>query len=145
VLELRRRKRRDEKPFAVMVRDLETAQRYAELSPAEVQLLCSPSRPIVLAPLREGLAPSLAPGLSQVGLLLPYTPMHELVQRHHEVVGRDVPQDHPFEAVDVVQAVVRRLVDGLQQRTLWVVTPHLREAPDGHRPPVAALLLERTA
>jgi len=76
---LRRRKHRDEKPFAVMVPGLAHALRYAELSERDVELLTSPRRPIVLAPLRGGLAPSVAPGLAQVGLFLPYTPMHELL------------------------------------------------------------------
>ncbi len=76
---LRLRKRRDEKPFAVMVPDLAAALRFAELGARDVELLTSAARPIVLAPLRPGLAPSIAPGLEQVGLFLPYTPMHELL------------------------------------------------------------------
>jgi hydrogenase maturation protein HypF len=81
VAELRRRKHRDEKPLAVMVPDLATALALAELGAAEVALLTSASRPIVLAPLRAAsdLAPSVAPGFRQVGLFLPYTPMHELL------------------------------------------------------------------
>ncbi|MBL8951187.1 MAG: carbamoyltransferase HypF, partial [Myxococcaceae bacterium] len=79
VRELEVRKHRDEKPFAVMVPDLETALRHAALGPAEVALLTAPSRPIVLARSRSGLAPSVAPGLAELGLFLPYTPLHELL------------------------------------------------------------------
>ncbi|MFZ5446270.1 MAG: carbamoyltransferase HypF [Myxococcota bacterium] len=76
---LRQRKHRDEKPLAVMVADLEMARRYAELTAEETALLSSPARPIVLARMKHGLAPSIAPGFTQVGLFLPYTPLHELL------------------------------------------------------------------
>ncbi len=83
VLRLRRRKIRDEKPFAIMVRDLEYAERVAVLGPAERALLLSVERPIVLAQRREGadLAPSIAPGNPMVGIMLPYSPLHHLLMR----------------------------------------------------------------
>jgi hydrogenase maturation protein HypF len=78
---LRERKRRDEKPFAVMVRDLAEAERWAVLDPEERSLLESVERPIVLVRRREGasLAEEVAPGNPFVGLLLPYTPLHHLL------------------------------------------------------------------
>ncbi|MDY7091659.1 MAG: carbamoyltransferase HypF [Acidobacteriota bacterium] len=85
VQRLRRRKGREAKPLAVMVPDLETARRYARLSEAEEALLASPQRPIVLVERREQkrgarpLAPEVAPDLSQVGLMLAYTPLHHLL------------------------------------------------------------------
>lgn len=81
VAALRRRKRRERRPFAVLVADLAAAARLARLAPAERALLASPAAPIVLAVRREGaaLAPSVAPGLDRVGLLLPYTPLHLLL------------------------------------------------------------------
>jgi len=83
VAELRRRKARDDKPFAVMVRDLDEARRLCELSPAAEEALASVRRPIVLAPRRPGdeagLAPGIAPGLPELGLMLPYTPLHHLL------------------------------------------------------------------
>ncbi len=87
VLRLRRRKARDEKPFAVMVRDLEAAERVAVLGPAERALLLSVERPIVLAPRRKGadLAPSLAPRNPLVGVMLPYSPLHHLLIREADV------------------------------------------------------------
>jgi hydrogenase maturation protein HypF len=78
---LRERKRREEKPLAVMVRDLEEARRLAELGAAEEALLGSVERPIVLCRRRAGapLAPQLAPDSPLVGLLLPYAPLHALL------------------------------------------------------------------
>ncbi|MEA2703344.1 MAG: hydrogenase maturation protein HypF [Actinomycetota bacterium] len=81
VAELRRRKARDDKPFAVMVRDIDEAQRVADVSPAAQAPLESPRRPIVLVPRRDdsGLAPRIAPRLPELGLMLPYTPLHTLL------------------------------------------------------------------
>lgn len=78
---LRERKRRDAKPFAVMVRDLEEAELIAETGAIERALLASAERPIVLVPRRpeDGLAPEVAPENPLVGLLLPYTPLHHLL------------------------------------------------------------------
>jgi hydrogenase maturation protein HypF len=81
VAALRRRKHREERPFAVMAADLDAAGRLAELDPVAVELLSGPRRPIVLLPRRpgDGLAPSVAPGNRDVGVLLPYTPLHHLI------------------------------------------------------------------
>ena len=79
--ELRRRKHRPDKPLAVMVPDLDKSGRLAHLGPVARGLLTSPQRPIVLVDRRPGtpLAPSVAPGSPQVGLLLPYSPLHHLL------------------------------------------------------------------
>ncbi len=81
---LRQRKGRRDKPFAVMVRDLEEAHRLALLDDAGLALLRSPAAPVVLTPRREHapLAPEVAPGHGLVGLLLPYTPLHLLLMAH---------------------------------------------------------------
>ena len=82
VLALRDRKRRWGKPLAVMVTSLEAAAGYCEISPEEAQLLTSPAAPIVLLRIRDdarALAPSLAPGLRELGVMLPYTPLHRLL------------------------------------------------------------------
>ncbi|MCA2209600.1 carbamoyltransferase HypF [Nocardia rosealba] len=77
---LRKRKRRDSKPFAVMVRDLDTAHRIVELSPAEEQVLRSPARPILLARKRTGAVPeSVAPRNPNLGVMLPSAPHHHLL------------------------------------------------------------------
>lgn len=81
VAELRRRKHRVQKPFAVMFRDLAALRESAEVSEREAALLTGSSAPIVLVPLRPGslLAPSVAPGNPWVGALLPFTPLHLLL------------------------------------------------------------------
>ena len=81
VARLRERKRREEKPLAVMPRDLDEAEALAELSLAERALLASVERPIVLARRRpgSGLAPEVAQDTPLVGLLLPYSPLHHLL------------------------------------------------------------------
>ena len=75
---LRKRKQRDEKPFALMCRNVEAARRLCEISPAEEELLSSYHRPIVLLKKRaEGLE-----HLSEnktLGIMLPYTPLHVLL------------------------------------------------------------------
>jgi len=81
VLELRNRKRRQSKPFAVMFPESETVEEYCHLSKSEKELLTSPQAPIVLLR-RIGelpLAESVAPGIQYLGAMLPYTPLHVLL------------------------------------------------------------------
>lgn len=81
ITRLRKRKRREAKPFAVMVRTLAEAQAVALIGAEERLLLSSAERPIVLLRRRvEGpLAKSVAPGLDTVGVLLATTPLHHLL------------------------------------------------------------------
>jgi len=81
VATLRHRKNRPAKPLAIMVRDLETARQFCQLSDDEAALLASPEHPIVLVARKEGtgLAPGVAPGLGHIGVMLPYTPLHHLL------------------------------------------------------------------
>jgi hydrogenase maturation protein HypF len=83
VAALRGRKRREERPFAVMVSDLGAAERLAWLSDPVGRWLASAERPIVLVPRRSDapLADGVAPGNPLVGLMLPYTPLHHLLAR----------------------------------------------------------------
>ena len=87
VAALRARKRREEKPFALMVPDLATARALCHLDEAGTRLLTSPRRPIVLLSRREGdpgappVAPAVAPGTRYLGVMLPYTPLHHLLAR----------------------------------------------------------------
>ncbi|MDO8670953.1 MAG: carbamoyltransferase HypF, partial [Dehalococcoidia bacterium] len=78
---LRERKRRVDKPFAIMVRDLETATRFCHVSEVEAQLLSSSRRPIVLLERRVDttIAGEVAPRITRLGLMLPYTPLHHLL------------------------------------------------------------------
>jgi hydrogenase maturation protein HypF len=89
VRELRRRKGRIAKPFALMVPDLETAMRFCEVSFAVAQALAAGERPVVLLPQRPNdashadetvtIAGDVAPGLREWGVMLPYTPLHYLL------------------------------------------------------------------
>ena len=76
--DLRERKYRKEKPFALMVRDMEAAREIVELSPDAEALLMSVARPIVLATAKAHF-PGVAPGSSELGVMLPYTPLHHLL------------------------------------------------------------------
>ena len=75
---LRERKFRKEKPFALMAKDLATARDLVQLSPDADALLTSTARPIVLAPAKQALA-GVAPGNNELGVMLPYTPLHHLL------------------------------------------------------------------
>ncbi|MFF3619541.1 carbamoyltransferase HypF [Streptomyces sp. NPDC002467] len=87
VAELRRRKARGDKPFALMVRDLADVEALVELGPAERALLTGPVRPIVLLrrrPTPDGpaalpIADAVAPRSPDLGVMLPYTPVHHLL------------------------------------------------------------------
>lgn len=88
VAELRKRKRRGDKPFAVMVPDLDVARAIAEVDRAAAALLTSPARPIVLlARLDAGPRPagsvipaaSVAPGNPDLGVMIAYAPLHLLL------------------------------------------------------------------
>jgi hydrogenase maturation protein HypF len=78
---LRERKVREDKPFAVMVPDVAAARRSCEVDETAAALLTSRRRPIVLLPRlpRPGVAAAVAPGNRQLGVMLPYTPLHCLL------------------------------------------------------------------
>lgn len=78
---LRAWKARGDKPLAIMVRDRDELARVAVASDAESDLLAAPAAPIVLVSVRpgSGLAPHIHPGTQVVGVMLPYTPLHELL------------------------------------------------------------------
>ncbi len=86
---LRERKQREQKPFAVMTANLASAARWARADAAEQALLESRERPIVLLPMREGVAAQLAgvaPGLGALGVMLPCTPIQFML--FHEAASR---------------------------------------------------------
>lgn len=80
---LRRRKHRDEKPFALMVANLDDAAALCHIHAGERALLESPRRPIVLLARRspDVVAHGVAPSHPTLGVMLPYTPLHELLMR----------------------------------------------------------------
>ena len=82
VKQLRLRKRRSEKPFALMYPSLELAREHCRISELEERLLVSPEAPIVLLQRwSPPLAPSIAPGNPTLGVMLPTTPLHYLLMR----------------------------------------------------------------
>ncbi len=87
VAHLRERKQREERPLALMAVDLDGARALVDLAEDEVAALTDPRRPILLAPRRASapVAGGVAPGNRELGVMLPYTPLHELLLRS---VGR---------------------------------------------------------
>jgi hydrogenase maturation protein HypF len=83
VAALRARKHREDKPFALMVADVGAARELVELGPEEETLLRSAQRPIVVASRRPAadVAPSVAPGAPELGVMLAYSPLHHLLVR----------------------------------------------------------------
>ena len=81
VAALRARKHREDRPFALMAPDLAAARALVELSADEEALLVGRERPIVLARRRAGaaVASGVAPGAPDLGVMLPYTPLHQLL------------------------------------------------------------------
>ena len=81
VAALRRRKQREDRPFALMVGDADAARELCHVGPEELALLTSPARPIVLLQRRDGgpVASAVSPGSPTLGVMLPYTPLHTLL------------------------------------------------------------------
>ncbi|KPK22096.1 MAG: carbamoyltransferase HypF [Nitrospira bacterium SG8_3] len=81
VVRLRKRKHREEKPLAIMVRDLEAAKEIAHINEIEATSLLSPQRPILILKKRRfhRLSPQVAPRNRYFGIMLPYTPLHYLL------------------------------------------------------------------
>jgi hydrogenase maturation protein HypF len=82
VLKLREFKNRDSKPFAVMFSSESSLLKYAKADEAELEILRSWQRPIVICEANTGLAASVSNGFPTVGAMLPYMPMHHLIFRH---------------------------------------------------------------
>ena len=84
---LRERKNRREKPLAVMVANLESAKLFAHVSDIEAKTLTSSASPIVLLTRKHDYAlAGIADGLTDVGIMVAYTPLHRLI--FHELAGR---------------------------------------------------------
>jgi hydrogenase maturation protein HypF len=86
---LRARKRREDRPFALMVASTAAARALAFVAEQEAALLEGPARPIVLAPRRPQapVARGVAPGARELGLMLPYTPLHHLLLADVQALG----------------------------------------------------------
>jgi hydrogenase maturation protein HypF len=81
VAALRARKHREDRPFALMARDVAAARALVELAPADETVLTGPARPIVVAPRRPDAAgaPAVAPRCADLGVMLPYAPLQHLL------------------------------------------------------------------
>ena len=81
IARLRERKKRPEKPLALMVANVAAAEKFCHVSDKEKDLLLSHQHPIVLLKSRgrSDLAPNLSPGINDIGIMLPYTPLHHLL------------------------------------------------------------------
>jgi hydrogenase maturation protein HypF len=82
---LRQIKNRKTKPLALMAKNLATLQRYAHTSPAERNMLLSPRRPIVLLKKKKDIQ-HIAPHLDEMGIMLPYTPLHYLLLENIDII-----------------------------------------------------------
>ncbi len=81
VAQLRERKRRSDKPFALMARDIEAVKKFCLVSDADRKTLLDARRPIVILPRRPSgkISPAAAPHNRTLGVMLPYTPLHYLL------------------------------------------------------------------
>lgn len=117
VAELRARKRRPTKPFAVMCLDIYVVSRLVELRPEAVRLLDSPEKPILLLPMLEGAPIShlVAPNLRKLGVFLPYTGLHHLllswIRDKYAIMTSGNPHNEPMcisdeEALERLRGIV---------------------------------------
>ena len=119
VQRLRRRKHRYGKPFALMARDLDVIRRYCKLTLAEEELLQSPEAPIVLLSANgaEKLPPGVAPGLSTVGFMLPYTPLHLLITRQIDrplvMTSGNISDEPQVTRLDTARSGLRGIADAM--------------------------------
>jgi hydrogenase maturation protein HypF len=135
VAELRRRKRRGDKPFAVMFPAVEDVKAYCEISAADTQALISPATPIVLLPQKRSRNGNrqlehVAPGNPNVGAILPYTPLHHILMRMLRVpviATSGNLADEPI-CIDEYEALER--LQGIADRFLVHNRPILRHVDD---------------
>lgn len=128
VATLRARKHRPDKPFAVMARDVAMVRRYCRLGAEEAALLGTPAAPIVLlerlndeaeSGIAPDVAPGVAPGLRQLGVMLPYTPLHHLLMAalDRPIVLTSGNRSSAPQAIDNAEA--RRALAGIAD--LWLM------------------------
>ncbi len=109
ILKLRSRIGRAQKPFAIMVRDIKTARRFAGVGKKEEELLTSLRRPIVVLQKKKGIPKEIAPLLENVGIMLPYTAVHHILFSHTKEPGfimtsANIPGEPMLKSPDAVIA-----------------------------------------
>lgn len=119
VQRLRQRKHRYGKPFALMAADVETIRRYCYVTATEADLLQSPEAPIVLlrANGNEKLPEGIAPGLNNVGFMLPYSPLHLLITRQIDrplvMTSGNISDEPQVTSLDVARTGLRGIADAM--------------------------------
>lgn len=88
VKRLRKNKIRYDKPFAVMIRDIDTVREFCDISEQEEETLLCPRKPIVLLKKKRncGIAEDTAPNNKRIGVMLPYTPLHVILMQNHDAL-----------------------------------------------------------
>jgi len=118
IVRLRKTKFRLQKPLAVMAKDLEAVKSFAEVTPAEAELMTSYVRPIVLLRKRSDfdLSEQIAPGLHNVGVMLPYTGLHSMLfddtrERAFVMTSANPPEEPIIKDNDEALARLKDIVD----------------------------------
>ncbi len=88
VKRLRENKFRYDKPFAVMMRDIDMVRKFCDIGGKEEETLLSPSKPIMLLKKKEtcDISKDVAPNNNRIGVMLPYTPLHMILMRNHDAL-----------------------------------------------------------
>lgn len=107
ILRLREKFRRREKPFAIMARDLEAAEEFAHISELEKDLLLSLRRPILVLDKKDSVPLLIAPGLENIGIMLPYTALHHLMfdytsEKAFIMTSANLPGEPMFTSIEEV-------------------------------------------
>ena len=131
VARLRERKRRPDKPLAVMVASVEAARRIARVSDAEARALASAAGPIVLLRSRGAVAAPVAPGLREIGVLLPTTPLHHLLAERLDGALVCTSGNLHEEPIAIDDADARARLDAVADAFLSHDRPIARRADDG--------------
>lgn len=118
VSELRKRKQRDSKPFAVMFRDISSLRQYCHAGKAEQEQLLSWQRPIVILRQKRPLAEEVSRGLNTTGAMLPYMPFHYMMFRYLKtsavvLTSGNLSDDPVITADDSAEKYLLPVADGL--------------------------------